>query len=294
MKVAGTHSWFLFLDFYGPLPSGSPSEHLLSLDFNGPLPSGSPSVHLLSLDFDGPLPSGSPSEHLLSLDFDGPLPSGLSFKFVYVKAQIKFLTWPLTRVNPFPAVEKLRLADGQSLRKNPRPLPGLTDYGYPDYWNPHIFLGSPGCTSERDIILCLSELRRLTQKYMAKQIVPIFSKQISWNRTRSRNLESPLTTADEKRWSHYVQISPWSLTHSYLFRNEDPPECIYCACRLTVKHILIECPDFELSRQKYFNWKTLTELFEKHQKQILWHTWKKLVYIAGFNDLVYTCLYISK
>ena len=53
------------------------------------------------------------------------------------------------------------------------------------------------------------------------------------------------------------------LTHSYLFRNEDPPECIYCACRLTVKHILIECPDFELSRQKYFNCNTLPELFEK-------------------------------
>ena len=59
------------------------------------------------------------------------------------------------------------------------------------------------------------------------------------------------------------------LTHSYLFRNEDPPECIYCACSLTVKHILIECPDFELSRQKYFNCNTLPDLFEKHQKQIL-------------------------
>ena len=51
------------------------------------------------------------------------------------------------------------------------------------------------------------------------------------------------------------------LTHAYLFRNEDPPECIYCACRLTVKDILIECPDFELSRQKYFNCNSLPELF---------------------------------
>ena len=84
------------------------------------------------------------------------------------------------------------------------------------------------------------------------------------------------------------------LTHSYLFRNEDPPECIYCACRLTVKHILIECPDFELSRQKYFNCNTLPELLKNHLKQILWHTWKKLVYIAGFNNLIYTCVYISK
>ena len=39
--------------------------------------------------------------------------------------------------------------------------------------------------------------------------------------------------------------------------------CIYCACRSTVKHILIECPDFELGRQKYFNCNSLPELFEK-------------------------------
>ena len=63
------------------------------------------------------------------------------------------------------------------------------------------------------------------------------------------------------------------LTHSYLFRNEDPPECIYCACRLTVKHILIECPDFELSRQKYFNCNTLPELFEKTPEASLMDGW---------------------
>ena len=53
------------------------------------------------------------------------------------------------------------------------------------------------------------------------------------------------------------------LTHSYLFRNEDPLECFYCACHLTVKHILIKCPDFKLNHQKYFNCNSLSELFEK-------------------------------
>ena len=69
----------------------------------------------------------------------------------------------LTRVKPCPAVEKLRLAYSRSLRKNPRPLPGLSDYRYPDYWNPLLFLGPPNCTSERDLILCLGEFRCLTR-----------------------------------------------------------------------------------------------------------------------------------
>ena len=73
------------------------------------------------------------------------------------------------------------------------------------------------------------------------------------------SINEHLTYLWQNRWS----LGHARLTHSYLFRNEDPPECIYCACRLTVKHILIECPDFELSRQKYFNCNTLPELFEK-------------------------------
>ena len=36
------------------------------------------------------------------------------------------------------------------------------------------------------------------------------------NHTRSQKLESPLTTADEKRRSHYVQISPWTCSSNTL------------------------------------------------------------------------------
>jgi hypothetical protein len=33
------------------------------------------------------------------------------------------------------------------------------------------------------------------------------------------------------------------LTHSFLLQREDPPECVFCKCPLTVKHILTECGD---------------------------------------------------
>ena len=39
--------------------------------------------------------------------------------------------------------------------------------------------------------------------------------------------------------------------------------CFSVLVVLTVKHILFECPDFELSCQKYFNCKSIPELFEK-------------------------------
>ena len=60
-----------------------------------------------------------------------------------------------------------------------------------------------------------------------------------------------------------AHIGHTRLTHSYIFKDEDPPECIYFSCRLTVKHILIECPDFELVQQKYFSVGSLAELFDK-------------------------------
>ena len=88
---------------------------------------------------------------------------------------------------------------------------------------------------------------------------------ISWNRARSQGLESPLTTADEKRWSHYVQISPWTCpSNAFISFQKWRPSRMYLLClSFDSKHILIECPDFELSRQKYFNCNTLPDLFEK-------------------------------
>ena len=102
-------------------------------------------------------------------------------------------------------------------------------------------------------------------KSLAKQMEPMFSKKLLEIVPDHKNWIVPLlhqTRKDEVIMCR-SRLGHASLTLSYLFRNEDPPECIYCACRLTVKHILIECPDFKLSRQKYFKCNSLPELFEK-------------------------------
>ena len=41
------------------------------------------------------------------------------------------------------------------------------------------------------------------------------------------------------------------------------PECIPCASTLTVNHILIECVDFNETRNEFYATNTIKELFEK-------------------------------
>jgi hypothetical protein len=59
------------------------------------------------------------------------------------------------------------------------------------------------------------------------------------------------------------------LTHSYLLKGEDQIECIPCQCALTVKHILIDCVDFSVLRQNYFNVKSLKELFDTIDTRVI-------------------------
>ncbi|ELU16038.1 hypothetical protein CAPTEDRAFT_206814 [Capitella teleta] len=60
-----------------------------------------------------------------------------------------------------------------------------------------------------------------------------------------------------------ARIGHTHLTHGYLLRRELPPFCVHCQCPLTVKHILIECVDFYLHRQRYFDVLSIKRLFEE-------------------------------
>lgn len=44
------------------------------------------------------------------------------------------------------------------------------------------------------------------------------------------------------------------LTHGFLLRGEDPPECVACGCQMTVVHLLLECPEFQQQRQLCFKY----------------------------------------
>ena len=51
------------------------------------------------------------------------------------------------------------------------------------------------------------------------------------------------------------------LTHSFLLKGEDPPMCIPCHAPFTVKHILLDCIDFEPVRSTFYSANNLFDLF---------------------------------
>ena len=58
-----------------------------------------------------------------------------------------------------------------------------------------------------------------------------------------------------------LRIGHSRLTHKHYLLGEDFPECIQCDCRLTIKHVLIECIDTADIRKQYFNCTDLKTLF---------------------------------
>ena len=70
--------------------------------------------------------------------------------------------------------------------------------------------------------------------------------------TRNRREESVLCR---------LHIGHSLFTHSFLFSNEDPPECIPCNEPLTMEHLLLDCIDTQEIRKKYFTTTSLKVLF---------------------------------
>jgi len=58
-----------------------------------------------------------------------------------------------------------------------------------------------------------------------------------------------------------LRIGHACITHSYLLRKEDKPQCTPCNEPITVEHILLHCIDFTNIRDKYFNCSNINDLF---------------------------------
>ncbi len=59
-----------------------------------------------------------------------------------------------------------------------------------------------------------------------------------------------------------ARIGHTHMTHSYLFKNEDAPECFSCSSIFTVKHFLVECDDFAHIRRQFYYVRDLKDLFD--------------------------------
>ncbi len=58
-----------------------------------------------------------------------------------------------------------------------------------------------------------------------------------------------------------IRLGHTYLTHSYLLNREDQPECVGCACPLTVQHIMSDCVEFADIRNLLFR-------CQKHERSL--------------------------
>jgi kelch-like protein 2/3 len=98
--------------------------------------------------------------------------------------------------------------------------------------------------------------------------------QNQWNQTAFNKLQAikpiigetklkSVTLRRDEVVLHRSRIGHTHLTHSYLLKRENAPECALCQCLLTVQHIFFDCPGYAHTRAKYFTVASLQELFSK-------------------------------
>ena len=66
-----------------------------------------------------------------------------------------------------------------------------------------------------------------------------------------------------------ARIGYTHLTHTYILRKYQPPQCEHCQCIPTVRHILVECNPFARERKDIFGRRDVMESFKFHPTLIV-------------------------
>ena len=59
-----------------------------------------------------------------------------------------------------------------------------------------------------------------------------------------------------------ARIGHTHMTHCYLLKGQDVPECVACDCLFTVSHFLVDCFDFSHVRRRFYHVRDEKELFD--------------------------------
>ena len=71
----------------------------------------------------------------------------------------------------------------------------------------------------------------------------------------------------DERLIHRLRVGHTYLTHSFVLKKEQPPQCTHCQVPLTVQHILIDCTHFDSQRVQYFNSTSLHDVLKNVNPQ---------------------------
>ena len=67
-----------------------------------------------------------------------------------------------------------------------------------------------------------------------------------------------------------LRIGHSRLTHSFILKQEQQPQCLTCQTPCTIKHVLLECKVFNDTRKHYFHANSMKDLFENvHMDNVL-------------------------
>ena len=66
----------------------------------------------------------------------------------------------------------------------------------------------------------------------------------------------------EKLVPSRLRIGHTWITHTYLLKGEEAPQCAQCFTNLTVQHILLECANLAPTRDRFFKAQSMRQLFE--------------------------------
>jgi len=88
-----------------------------------------------------------------------------------------------------------------------------------------------------------------------------------------------------------LKIGHSRLTHSYLLSGEDLPTCASGDPPLTVKHMLLDCPDLQVIQQKYFTASSLKDIFESIDIKSSFVLSKMLIFTVNWS-ICYPCFIV--
>ena len=140
----------------------------------------------------------------------------------------------------------------------------------------HVFLRADFQSMQRQLVpgICAIDFKPVIRKH----ITAIW--QSTWDESPLTKLHEiapivnePLThhlsTRRDQSVFNRCRIGHSRLTHEFLLKGEPPPECIPCNCPLTIKHLLIECVDFNDVRQRFYQVPTLQDLFKTVKPEVI-------------------------